>query len=230
MGNISNCKRSFEVTSVKAISNIKMSGEEVQQVDDESGAAPKKTEAKGKKKAEAKDRKKSSVKKSGKSEPKKMTYLDMVTEAIVTLKDRTGSSRQAIIRYIVETHKVEASKLVHVRKAIATGMEKGILKPARPSGKGAGSYRVVKQEKPVARKSSKIINKNLQKKNIKQPVKTKAAKKDVKKTSNKKSAAKAVKKPTAKKTADKKPAPSKKAAKPVKAGNKTEKAAKKKAK
>merc|ERR1711942_600241 len=122
------------------------------------------------------------------------------------MKERTGSSRKAIIRYIVETHKVEASKLVHVRKAIATGMEKGILKPARPSGKGAGSFRVVKQEKPVARKSSKIINKNLQKKTIKQPVKTKAAKK----TSNKKSVAKAVKKPTVKKTADKKPAPSKK--------------------
>merc|ERR1711942_174252 len=217
-----------EVTSVEAISNLKMSVEAVQQVNNEAGVAPKKTEAKGKKKAEAKDKKKSSVKKSGKPEPKQMTYLDMVTEAIVAMKDRTGSSRQAIIRYIVETHKVEASKLVHVRKAIATGMEKGILKPARPSGKGAGSFRVVKQEKPVARKASKIINKNLQKKSIKQPVKTKAAKKDVaKKTSNKKSATKAVKKPTAKKTADKKPAP-KKATKPVKAGNKTEKAAKKK--
>merc|ERR1712098_1026335 len=165
-----------EVTSVEAISNLKMSEEAVQQVNDKSGAAPKKSEAKTKKKAEAKDKKKSSVKKSGKSEPKKMTYLDMVTEAIVTLKDRTGSSRQAIIRYIVETHQVEASKLVHVRKAIATGIEKGILKPARSSGKGAGSFRVVKQGKPVAKKTSKIINKNLQKKNIKQPVKTKAAK------------------------------------------------------
>merc|ERR1712098_860351 len=220
-----------EVTSVEAISILIMSEEVVQQDNDKSGAAPKKTEAKTKKKVEAKDKKKSSVKKSAKSEPKKMTYLDMVTEAIVTLKDRTGSSRQAIIRYIVETHKVEASKLVHVRKAIATGMEKGILKPARSSGKGAGSFRVVKQEKPVARKSSKIINKNLQKKTIKQPVKTKAAKKAVaKKTSNKKSVAKAVKKPAAKKTADKKLAPSKKAAKPAKAGNKTGKATKKNAK
>merc|ERR1711942_454448 len=219
-----------EVTSVEAISNLKMSEEAVQQVNDNSTAAPKKSEAKTKKKAEAKDKKKSSVKKSAKSESKKMTHLDMVTEAIVTMKDRTGSSRQAIIRYIVETHKVEASKLVHVRKAIATGMEKGILKPARPSGKGAGSFRVVKQEKPVARKSSKIINKNLQKKTIKQPVKTKAAKKDVaKKTSIKKSVAKAVKKPTAKKTA-KKPVPSKKAAKPAKAENKSAKAAKKNAK
>merc|ERR1711942_252960 len=220
-----------EVTSVEAISNLKMSEEAVQQVNDNSTAAPKKSEAKTKKKAEAKDKKKSSVKKSAKSESKKMTYLDMVTEAIVTMKDRMGSSRQAIIRYIVETYKVEASKLVHVRKAIANGMEKGILKPARPSGKGAGSFRVVKQEKPVGRKTSKIINKNLQKKTIKQPVKTKAAKKEVaKKTSNKKSVAKAVKKPTAKKTADKKPAPSKKAAKPAKTVNKTGKAAKKNAK
>merc|ERR1712098_112484 len=139
--------------------------------------------------AEAKEKKKKSSKKSAKAEPKKMTYLDMVTEAIVTMKYRTGSSRKAIIKYIVETHKVEAPKLVHVRKAIATGIEKGILKPARSSGKGAGSFRVVKQEKPVAKKSSKIINKNLQKKNIKQPVKTKAAKKAV----AKKTSAKAVK-------------------------------------
>merc|ERR1712098_358141 len=92
-----------------------------------------------------------------KVEAKKLTYLEMVTEAIKALKDRSGSSRQAITRYILETHRVDAAKVIHIRKALAHGMEKGILKQARPSGKGAGSFRVVKEEKP--KKASKAVKK-----------------------------------------------------------------------
>ena len=55
---------------------------------------------------------------------------------------------QAITRLILETHKIDAAKVIHIRKAIAHGMEKGILKQARTSGKGAGSFRVAKEEKP----------------------------------------------------------------------------------
>merc|ERR1719228_2499804 len=79
----------------------------------------------------------------------------MVTEAIKALKDRSGSSRQVITRYILETHKVDAAKVIHIRKAIAHGMEKGILKQARLSGKGANSFRVVKEEK--TKKASKAV-------------------------------------------------------------------------
>merc|ERR1712061_988295 len=59
-----------------------------------------------------------------------------------------GSSRKAITRHILETHKIDAAKVIHIRKAIAHGMEKGILKQARTSGKGACSFRVAKEEKP----------------------------------------------------------------------------------
>merc|ERR1712098_487760 len=62
-----------------------------------------------------------------------------------------------ITRYILETHRVDAAKVIHIRKALAHGMEKGILKQARPSGKGAGSFRVVKEEKP--KKASKAVKK-----------------------------------------------------------------------
>merc|ERR1711942_451055 len=99
-------------------------------------------------KVEAPVKKTTVAKKGTKAEAKKMSYLEMVTDAITTMKDRSGSSRKAITRHILETHKIDAAKVIHIRKAIAHGMEKGILKQARTSGKGAGSFRVAKEEKP----------------------------------------------------------------------------------
>merc|ERR1711982_189418 len=91
------------------------------------------------------------------------------------------------------------------------GMEKGILKQARTSGKGAGSFRVAKEEKPkkvtkpkkpVAKKVVKAssagassVKKNLQKRTVKKVAPKKVVKKAGSKTT------KPVKKPsTAKKT------------------------------
>merc|ERR1712055_916820 len=139
---------------------------------------PKTKEIKTKKNTDVMVKKKPAVKK---AKIKKMTYLEMVIDAIAAMKDRMGSSRKAIVTRIIETHKIEEAKVVHIRKAIATGLEKGLLKQARPTGKGAGSFRVVKIEKPKVKKpivikivkassagasSSKIL-KNLQKKTIK---------------------------------------------------------------
>merc|ERR1711887_470317 len=140
--------------------------------------ATKKVEAPAKKTSVAKAKKSAGAKKGPKGEAKKLTYLEMVTEAIKALKDRSGSSRQVITRYILETHKVDAAKVIHIRKALAHGMEKGILKQARTSGKGSGSFRVVKEEKPKKTKPSKkvvkassagasSVKKNLQKKTVK---------------------------------------------------------------
>merc|ERR1711970_1314766 len=176
---------------------------------------------------------------------KKMTYLEMVIDAIAAMKDRMGSSRKAIVTRIIETYKIEEAKVVHIRKAIATGLEKGLLKQARPTGKGAGSFRVVKIEKPKVKKpivkkivkassagasSTKILKKNLQKKTIKKiakaPVKGKDQKVVPKKTAKKagvkatdKSAAKAILKVAAKKATEKK-STTEKAVKPAAAGKK----------
>merc|ERR1712098_589265 len=92
---------------------------------------PKKAETKLKKDSVVVGKKKPAVKKGGKAETKKLTYLQMVTDAITTMKDRSGSSRKAILKHILETHKIDAAKVIHIRKAIAHGMEKGILKQAR---------------------------------------------------------------------------------------------------
>merc|ERR1711956_147257 len=93
------------------------------------------------------------VKKAPAAHPK---YSVMIATAITTLKDRTGSSRQAILKSIVANNKVDAAKAaVQVRLALKRGVAKGALKMARASGKGAGSYKVVKVEKPKKVKKAK---------------------------------------------------------------------------
>merc|ERR1712027_79389 len=125
-------------------------------------------------------------------------YSVMIAAAITALKDRTGSSRQAILKYICANYKVDAAKAaVQVRLALKRGVAKGALKMARASGKGAGSYKVVKAEKP---------------KKVKKPRKVKKAKKPAVKKAKKPK--KAAKKPAAKKAA-KKPAAKKAAKKPA---------------
>merc|ERR1711876_21075 len=129
-------------------------------------------------------------------------YSVMIAAAITSLKDRTGSSRQAILKYICANYKVDAAKAaVQVRLALKRGVAKGALKMARASGKGAGSYKVVKAEKPKKVKKAK------------KPKAKKAAKKPAKKAAKKPAAKKAAKKPAAKKAAPKKPAAKKPAAK-----------------
>merc|ERR1712243_472457 len=115
-------------------------------------------------------------------------YNVMIAAAITALNDKTGSSRGAILKYIIANNKVDATKAAtQVRLALKRGVAKGVLKTAKDSGKGAGSYKLVKNAKP-----EKAVKKS------KKP----AAKKD------KKPAAKKVKKPAAAKKA-KKAAPKK---------------------
>merc|ERR1712130_992292 len=128
-------------------------------------------------------------------------YSVMIAAAITALKDRTGSSRQAILKYITANYKVDADRCgQHLRMALRAGLKNGSLKNAKESGKGAGSFKLAKVEKPKKKKP--------------------AAKKAAKKPAAKKPAAKkpAAKKPAAKpnaakkKPAAKKAAPAKKAA------------------
>ena len=123
----------------------------------------------------------------------------MITEAIVALKSRTGSSRAAILKYIIATYKVDAANpAINVRISLKRMVESGALKMARESGKGAGCYRVVKVEKPKKVKAKKPAVKKAAKKPA-----AKKTKKPAKKAAKKPAAKKAVKKP-AKKAAPKK--------------------------
>merc|ERR1712172_95086 len=147
-------------------------------------------------------------------------YKTMIAAALKGLKERGGSSRQAILKHVVANNKVDAAKAaVQVRLALKRGLAKGTLAKARASGKGAGKFKLVpvkakkvkKAKKPKAKKAKKPKKvkkaKKPKAKKAKKPAK-KAAKKPAAKKAAKKSAKKAAKKPAAKKPA-KKAAPKK---------------------
>merc|ERR1711983_687492 len=79
-----------------------------------------------------------------------------IAAAIGALKDRTGSSRQAILKYVCANYKVDAAKAgQHLRLALKAGIKKGSLKMAKESGKGAGKFKLVKVEKPKKKPAAK---------------------------------------------------------------------------
>ena len=151
------------------------------------------------------------------------TFAVMIAAAIAELKERKGSSRQAIEKYVAANYKVGPKYTGPLKQALKKGVEKGTLVQTKGVG-ASGSFKIAKPEpekKPA----------------VKKPAAKKAATKKVtKKTPTKKAPAKktATKKPAAKKAATKK-APAKKAASPKKkapakkaAGKVTKKAAPKK--
>merc|ERR1712079_670172 len=109
-------------------------------------------------------------------------YAAMIKSAVKALADKKGSSRQAILKYIVANNKVDAAKApARVRLALKKLVASKALVAAAAAGKkGAGSFKLAAKD-PKAKKP-------------------KAAKKPAAKKP------KAAKKPAAKKPAAKKPA------------------------
>ena len=170
-------------------------------------------------------------KKKAAAKPKKPAthpvYSDMIKGAISSLKEKGGSSRQAILKYILKTYNVgtEEKKInAHLKMALKSGVAKGTLKQSKGTG-AAGSFRLgdAKAEKPKKATKPKAAKKPAAKKT---PKKTAAKKTGAKATPKaKKPAAKKAKTP--KKAAAKKPA-AKKAAKPAKKATPKKKPAAKK--
>ena len=168
----------------------------------------------------------SSKKPAKKAAPKKPAdhpkYSEMIAAAIAALKDRTGSSRQAIIKYIKANYKVGDNCESHIKLALKRGVEKNAFVHTKGTG-ASGSFKLAK--KPEAPKKKPV-----KKPAAKKPAAKKPAAKTKKPASPKKKAAKkpaakkpAAKKPASKKTPKKKPAAKKPA--PKKAGKKTPKKA-----
>merc|ERR1712126_802002 len=130
-------------------------------------------------------------------------YAAMIKTAIKALADKKGSSRQAILKYIVANNKVGAAKAaVRVRLSLKKMLAaKKVVSAAAVGKKGAGSFQLPAKEPKAKKPAAK---------------KAKASKKPAAKKAKKPAAKKAAKKPAAKKPAAKKPA-AKKAAKPKKA-------------
>lgn len=189
-----------------------------------SKAAPKKAKAAGKAKKE----------KAPANHPK---YIEMAVAALNSLKERSGSSRQAIHKYIVSNYSVGTdSKVVatHLKLALKRGVDTGAIKHVKGTG-ASGSFKAnpdakkkeKKPKKPKAAKKAKVSKPKKAKTTTESPVK--AAKSPAKAKSPKK-AAKPVKS-IAKATKSPKKAAPKKAvavASPAKAVAKKPKAAAKK--
>ncbi|XP_033734055.1 histone H1-beta, late embryonic-like [Pecten maximus] len=158
------------------------------------------------------------------------TYAAMVASAIGALKERGGSSKIAIAKYINANYKVgnDSTKVnSRVKIALKSCVKKGSLKQVKGTG-ASGSFKLG-EKKPTAEKKPKVAAKKVNKpkaaattpkkaageKKAKSPKKTakKAAAKPKKVKTPKKPAAK---KPAAKKPAAKKPAVKKAAKKPAK--------------
>ncbi|KAL9950534.1 hypothetical protein ACROYT_G043045 [Oculina patagonica] len=155
-------------------------------------------------------------------------YIDMIKAAILALKERNGSSRQAIAKYIKANYKVGEGVGTHLKLALKRGVVAGVL--IQPKGTGAsGSFKVNKElkevkpkkpakkpaaKKPAAKKPKKTAAKKPAAKKV--AAKKPAAKKATKKPAAKKPAKPAAKKPAAKKPAAKKTAAKKAAKKPAK--------------
>ena len=139
-------------------------------------------------------------------------YKDMIKAAIKALKERTGSSRQAIEKYIKANYKVGDSVSSHLKLALKRAAAKGTLVHTKGVG-ASGSFKLPKEEKKEKPKKKTVAKKPAAK--PKKPAAKKAGKKPAAKKTAKKPAAKktAAKKPAAKKTAAKKPAAKKPSAK-----------------
>ncbi|NP_001296617.1 histone H1-like [Cicer arietinum] len=100
------------------------------------------------------------------------TYAEMITEAIVSLKERTGSSQHAITKFIEEKHKDLSPTfrkliLLHLKKSVAAGKlvkVKGSFKlaPAKSSvakPKAATAPAATKKAKAVTKPAAKAATK-----------------------------------------------------------------------
>ncbi|GBB97045.1 hypothetical protein RclHR1_02900008 [Rhizophagus clarus] len=109
------------------------------------------------------------------SPPSHPKYEDMIRDAIVALKERKGSSRQAIKKYILNTYKLPDNAVTtnRLKLAITKGVDKGIFSFVNgPSG----TLKLVKKE--AAKKEKKEVEKKEKpKKAEKKEVKPKAEKK-----------------------------------------------------
>ncbi|KAL8588781.1 hypothetical protein ACOMHN_035277 [Nucella lapillus] len=169
------------------------------------------------------------------AKPKKPTkpadhpkYNVMIAAAVTSLKERGGSSRQAILKYVMANYKVgtEVTKInARVKTTLKAGVKAGTLKQAKGTG-ASGSFRLGEKKVAASKPKAKKVKKPKAAAKPKKPAAKKTAK-------PKKAAAKKAAKSPAKKAAKPKKAaksPAKKAAKPKKVKTPKKAAAKKPAK
>ncbi|XP_062595122.1 histone H1-delta-like [Saccostrea cucullata] len=163
----------------------------------------------------AKSPKKKAVKSKNKTPLNHPHYREMIKDALTNLKERGGSSRQAILKYIMKNFKVDDEKSAnnHLKMALRAGVKNGSLKQSKGTG-ASGSFRLGEgakaQSKPKPKKEKTAKPKTEKKVKKKPKVKAKAEKKPKEKAEKK---AKSPKKAAKKAAKPKKKSPKKAAAK-----------------
>uniref|UniRef100_F1L351 Histone H1.X n=1 Tax=Ascaris suum TaxID=6253 RepID=F1L351_ASCSU len=107
--------------------------------------------------APKKSPKKASKPKSAKVVASHPTYSVMIKAALVALKDHKGSSRAAILKYILQHYKVgdNINKVnAHLRQALKKGASSGFLKQVKGVG-ASGSFRLGEKKAEVHKKVKK---------------------------------------------------------------------------
>ncbi|KAI9486908.1 MAG: linker histone H1 and H5 family-domain-containing protein [Benjaminiella poitrasii] len=148
-----------------------------------------------------------------KKAPEHPPYESMIKAAVSNLKERKGSSRPAIKRYILANFKVSAGS--HFDTQISNAIRRGVAKNIFSLPKGmSGTIKLVKPEKKSKETSVEKKDKKTDKKASETPKKKEAVKKETdKKETTKKDVAKkdapakAAKTKKAPSTNKKKPAP-----------------------
>ncbi|KAB7508005.1 Histone H1.0 [Armadillidium nasatum] len=139
-------------------------------------------------------------------------YSIMICEAIKTLKERSGSSRQAIVKYIVSNYKIdEKTANTQVKLSLKREVQSGSLKQVKGIG-ASGSFKLAKGEEE-AKPKKVVAKKPAAKKSAKKSSEKKTPKKKVVKKSTAAKKTKTVKKSPAKKSTKKATKPKKPAAK-----------------
>ncbi|XP_047495804.1 histone H1-delta-like [Penaeus chinensis] len=130
-------------------------------------------------------------------------YSEMVAAALRALKERNGSSRQAILRFILASFQVgdERAAGVHLKQALRRGVAGGSLQQTKGTG-ASGSFKLSKEELKKAAPKKKTPS---AKTATKKPNAKTATKKPSAKTATKKPSAKTATKTPSAKTATKKP-------------------------
>ena len=113
-------------------------------------------------------------------------YGEMIRQALVALKERGGSSRQAILKYVMANFKVGADEHAvntRLKVALRNGVKSELLKQSKGSG-ASGSFRLgadAKKEKAAgaAKKSEKKPKAAAEKKSAASPAKKKPEAKKV---------------------------------------------------
>lgn len=153
-------------------------------------------------------------------------YSEMINAALTNLKERGGSSRQAVLKYIMKNFNVgtdESAVNAHLKLALKAGVKNASLKQSKGTG-ASGSFRIGSDAKKAATKAAKpkkaIAKKAKPVKSPKKKATTAAKKPSIQKsttaTAAKAKAPKAAKKPAVVKSKKPKAEKAKKSTSPVK--------------